>query len=100
MGKEIFIELWINWIGRFFSRILHTAREKRTNEKDRVDYIFIKQEQYEEDVTKVCDMIIFRKNKINDFTENFRVNFFVVMNIMVIGMVSNVHQLKMLHEKV
>ncbi|CAF1030136.1 unnamed protein product [Rotaria sp. Silwood1] len=32
--------------------ILHTAREKRPNEKDRVDYIFIKQEQYEEDVTK------------------------------------------------
>ncbi|CAF1335608.1 unnamed protein product [Rotaria sordida] len=32
--------------------ILHTAREKRANEKDRVDYIFIKQEQYEEDVTK------------------------------------------------
>lgn len=38
----------------FFLRILHTAREKRPNEKDRVDYIFIKQEQYEEDVTKVC----------------------------------------------
>ncbi|CAF3210006.1 unnamed protein product [Rotaria socialis] len=32
--------------------ILHTAREKRPNEKDRVDYVFIKQEQYEEDVTK------------------------------------------------
>ncbi|CAF0904939.1 unnamed protein product, partial [Didymodactylos carnosus] len=32
--------------------ILHTAREKRSNEKDRVDYIFIKQEQYEEDVTR------------------------------------------------
>ena len=36
-------------------RILHTAREKRANEKDRVDYIFIKQDQYEEDVTKVCE---------------------------------------------
>jgi guanylate kinase len=35
-------------------RILHTAREKRTTEKDRTDYVFIKQEQYEEDVTKVC----------------------------------------------
>ncbi|CAF4561110.1 unnamed protein product, partial [Rotaria magnacalcarata] len=32
--------------------ILHTAREKRPNEKDRTDYVFIKQEQYEEDVTK------------------------------------------------
>ena len=37
-----------------YFRILHTAREKRPNEKDRVDNVFIKQEQYEEDVTKVC----------------------------------------------
>lgn len=34
-------------------RILHTARERRPSEKDRIDYVFIKQEQYEEDVTKV-----------------------------------------------
>jgi len=40
-------------------RILHTAREKRTNEKDRTDYIFIKQEQYEEDVTKVREKQFF-----------------------------------------
>lgn len=38
----------------YLNRILHTAREKRSHEKDRVDYAFIKQEQYEEDVTKVC----------------------------------------------
>jgi guanylate kinase len=37
-----------------FFRVLHTAREKRANEKDGVDYIFIKQDKYEEDVTKVC----------------------------------------------
>ncbi|CAF1536159.1 unnamed protein product [Adineta steineri] len=32
--------------------VLHTARERRGNEKDGIDYIFIKQNQYEEDVTK------------------------------------------------
>jgi guanylate kinase len=50
MGKELNHEIE-DYIDMF--RILHTAREKRANEKDRVDYIFIKQEQYEEDVTKV-----------------------------------------------
>jgi len=47
-------------------RILHTAREKRSNEKDGTDYIFIKQEQYEEDVTKVCEYYFFEK-KNDDF---------------------------------
>lgn len=52
MGKKrLCEELISNDLDLF--RILHTAREKRTNERDRVDYIFIKQEQYEEDVTKV-----------------------------------------------
>ncbi len=51
-----------DYIGMF--RILHTAREKRSNEKDRADYIFIKQEQYEEDVTKVWRIFyyFFRNN--------------------------------------
>ncbi|CAF0894713.1 unnamed protein product [Adineta ricciae] len=31
---------------------LHTTRDKRNNEKDGVDYVFVKHEQYEEDVTK------------------------------------------------
>ena len=52
MGKNSRCERWVHCHLDWF-RILHTAREKRTNERDRVDYVFIKQEQYEEDVTKV-----------------------------------------------
>ncbi len=59
-GKEIEFKNKYNFN---IDRILHTAREKRSNEKDRVDYIFIKQEQYEEDVTKVRKIFSFSKEK-------------------------------------
>ena len=46
--------LWDTMVMFCVFRALHTTREKRNNEKDGVDYVFVKHEQYEEDVTKVC----------------------------------------------